>query len=316
MPDYVICARNVKGKKFGSEPAPSSYLFVPDDAQPSPDHAQSSRNKWATRVLADAGKGVPKGKLGNILVFVHGYNNSQQTVMERHRRLRDDLSAGGFKGVVVSFDWPSGDKGLFYLEDLVDANKSAFQLVGDAIMLLAGLQVPNCKVNIHILAHSMGAYVTREAFTAADDADDLAGKTWYTSQVMLIAGDISSGSLSEDEHRSNGLYRNCTRLTCYSNRHDGVLALSNVKRAGVKPRAGRVGLPDDAPSKAVNVDCGDYWTTIPMSQKVIGNREHSWHIGDPVFTKDMIDTMNGIDREVMVTRETIETNRFRLIRPA
>ena len=316
MPDYVLCARNVKGKKFGSEPAPSSYLFVPDDAQPSPDQAQSSGDKWATRVLADARKGVPKGELGNILVFVHGFNNSQQTVMERHRRLRDDLSAGGFKGVVVSFDWPSGDKGLFYLEDLVDANKSAFQLVGDGIMLLARLQVPDCKVNIHILAHSMGAYVTREAFTAADDADDLAGKTWYTSQVMLIAGDISSGSLSEDEHRTSGLYRNCTRLTCYSNRHDGVLALSNVKRAGVKPRAGRVGLPDDAPSKAVNVECGDYWTTIPKSQRVIGNREHSWHIGDPVFTRDMMDTMNGIDREVMETREVIETKRFRLIPPA
>ena len=316
MPDYVLCARNVKGKKFGSEPAPSSYLFVPDDAQPSPDQAQSSGDKWATRVLADARKGVPKGELGNILVFVHGFNNSQATVMERHRRLRDDLSAGGFKGVVVSFDWPSGDKGLFYLEDLVDANKSAFQLVGDGIMLLAKLQVPDCQVNIHILAHSMGAYVTREAFTAADDADDLAGKTWYTSQVMLIAGDISSGSLSEDEHRTSGLYRNCTRLTCYSNRHDGVLALSNVKRAGVKPRAGRVGLPDDAPSKAVNVECGDYWTTIPKSQRVIGNREHSWHIGDPVFTRDMIDTMNGIDREVMETREVIETKRFRLIPPA
>lgn len=270
---------------------------------------------WATRVLADARKGVPKGQPGNILVFVHGYNNSQRIVIERHRRLHDDLRADGFAGVVVSFDWPSGDKGLFYLEDLVDANNSAYQLVGDGIMLLAGLQVPDCKVNLHILAHSMGAYVTREAFTAADDADDLTGKTWHTSQIMLIAGDISSGSLGQDEQRTAGLYRNCTRLTCYSNRHDGVLGLSNVKRAGVKPRAGRVGLPDDAPSKAVNVDCGDYWTSIPKHQKVIGNREHSWHIGDPVFTRDMIDTMNGVDRDVMVTRSLMETNRFRLIRP-
>ena len=317
MPDYVICARNVKNKKFGSEPAPSTYLVVPDGALPSPDHGQSSPDKWATRVLADARKGVAKSDLGNILVFVHGYNNDQPVVMERHRQLKADLSAGGFKGVVVSFDWPSGDKGLFYLEDLIDANQSAFQLVGDGIVLLAGLQVADCKVNIHILAHSMGAYVTREAFTAADDADDLAGKTWYTSQVMLIAGDISSGSLSADEHRTSGLYRNCTRLTCYSNRHDGVLGLSNFKRAGVKPRAGRVGLPDDAPPKAVNVDCTDYWPTIPAGQTVIGNREHSWHIGDPAFTRDMIDTMNGVDREVMVTRDGsgMATNRFKLIRP-
>lgn len=319
MADYVICARNIlaKGKKFGDEPAPSSYLLVPEDAQPAPSQAEDSGDKWAKRVLADATKGVAKGQLGNILVFVHGYNNTQATVMERHRQLRSDLSSAAFRGVVVSFDWPSADKDLFYLEDLVDANKSAIQLVADGIMLLAAKQVPDCKVNIHILGHSMGAYVTREAFTAADDADELAGKTWYTSQVLLIAGDVSSASLGADEHRSSGLYRNCTRLTCYSSRHDKVLALSNIKRAGIKPRAGRVGLPDNAPSKAVNVDCSDYWTTIPKSQKVIGSREHSWHIGDPTFTRDMIDTLNGVDREVTGTRTPVGTgtNRFQLKRP-
>jgi hypothetical protein len=161
----------------------------------------------------------------------------------------------------------------------------------------------------------MGAFVTREAFTKADDADELAGKTWRTSQILLIAGDISARSLRATDPRTEGMYRNCTRLTCYSNRHDGVLGLSNVKRAGVMPRAGRIGLPDEAPTSAVNVDCSDYWTTIPATQPVIGNREHSWHIGDPVFTRDMIDTLSGTDRQVISTREVISTNRFRLVRP-
>lgn len=35
-----------------------------------------------------------------------------------------------------------------------------------------------------------------------------------------------------------------------------VLKLSNVKRVGVAPRAGRVGFPESAPAKAVGVDCG------------------------------------------------------------
>jgi hypothetical protein len=118
---------------------------------------------------------------------------------------------------------------------------------------------------------------------------------------MLIAGDISSHSLSVNDERTAGL-----------NRH----GLSNIKRAGGMPRAGRVGLPNDAPAKAVNVDCGDYWTTIPNNQPVIGNREHSLRIGDPVFTRDMIDTMRGTDRQVMPTREQITDNRFRLVRPA
>jgi pimeloyl-ACP methyl ester carboxylesterase len=316
MSDYVICARNIKGGKFASEPAPSTYLAIDGDAAPRPVKEQTlSSATWAKRVIAAGRVGVPKNQQGNILVFVHGFNNDQDVIMQRHRRLRDDLQAAQFRGVVVSFDWPSGNVGAFYLEDLVDANHSALNLVKDGILLLAGLQQPDCPVNIHILAHSMGAYVTREAFTAADDADDLTGKTWRVNQVMLIAGDISSRSLGAGDHRIQGLYRNCGRLTNYSSRHDNVLTVSNVKRAGVAPRAGRVGLPDDAPGLAVDVDCTDYYSTIPPAQPVIGSREHSWHIGDPTFTQDMIDTMNGVDRDVRPTRSQISENRFKLKRP-
>lgn len=290
---------------------------MPEDAatlpKATPDQVRTP-DVWAKKVIAEARKGVAKGAFGNILVFVHGYATNQDTVMRRHRRLRDDLRAAAFKGIVVSFDWPSGDVSAFYLEDLVDANRSAFQLVSDGIMLLARYQEPDCEINIHILAHSMGAYVTREAFKTADDADDLAGKTWHVSQIMLIAGDISARSLRATDQRCEGLYRSCTRLTNYSSRHDDVLGLSNFKRAGVAPRAGRIGLPDGACGHAVNVDCSDYWTTIPADQPVIGSREHSWHIGDPVFTRDMLDTMNGVDRASGATREPLAENRYRLIR--
>ncbi|OYV04748.1 MAG: hypothetical protein CFE26_15240 [Verrucomicrobiales bacterium VVV1] len=37
-----------------------------------------------------------------------------------------------------------------------------------------------------------------------------------------------------------------------------VLKLSNVKRIGVAPRTGRVGLPENAPGKAVGVDSGGF----------------------------------------------------------
>jgi esterase/lipase superfamily enzyme len=316
LADYVICARNIKGKKFGEEPAKSSYLLVPEDKPPAPSQAQSSPDRWAKQVMDDARKGVLKTEYGNILVFVHGYNNDQDVVMRRHRELRKNLEEAKVHCTIVSFDWPSHDVGAFYLADLANARKTAHQLLEDGIMLLARFQIADCRINVHVLAHSMGAYVTREAFTMADDVDELTGKTWYLSQVMLIAGDISAASLRASDQRTNGLYRNCTRLTCYSNRHDDVLGLSNVKRAGVRPRAGRVGLPDDAPATAVNVDCSDYWMTIPANQPIIGNRQHSWHIGDPVFTRDMIDTMTGTDRQVMPTRELITANRFKLVRPA
>ncbi len=318
-PDFVICARNISGtgqnRTFGDENADCSYLFVPDTDLPHPKHCVD-RKEWAKKVMAEARRGRKKNEFGHILVFIHGFNNNQKVVMERHRRLRADLEAAAFPGIVVSFDWPSGDFGAFYLEDLKDAADGAYQLVKDGIMLLADYQEPECTVNVHLLAHSMGAYVTRQAFSAADDIDELIGRSWHVSQIMLIAPDISARSMRAGDPRSDTLYRVCNRLTVYASRHDEALGLSNVKRAGVAPRLGRVGLPDTAPAQAVNVDCSVYWETIPSTQKVIGSRSHSWHIGDPTFTQDMIDTMLGVDRELMVTRERLAENRYALVRPA
>jgi hypothetical protein len=144
--------------------------------------------------------------------------------------------------------------------------------------------------------------VVREAFDDADDRGSLTGMSWIVSQMMLIAGDISAGSLSAGNSSSESLYRHVVRLTNYSSSHDGVLALSNAKRVGVAPRVGRHGLPSDAPSNAVNVDCSDYWKNERNNRQTIGNSQHSWHIGDPVFTQDMIAAISGIDRGSMPTR--------------
>lgn len=316
--DFVICSRNISGtgenRRFGDENADCSYLFVPDGEQPHPRHCVD-RKVWAKKVMVEARRGLKKDDFGHILVFVHGFNNDQKIVMQRHRQLRADLQAAGFPGIVVSFDWPSGSIGAFYLEDLKDAHDGAHQLVKDGIMLLAEYQQPDCTVNVHLLAHSMGAYVTRQAFTYADDIDELIGRSWHVSQIMLIAPDISARSMRAGDPRSDTMYRVCNRLTVYASRHDEALGLSNVKRAGVAPRLGRVGLPEEAPSQAVNVDCSVYWESIPATQTVIGSRSHSWHIGDPTFTRDMIDTMLGVDRELMVTRDHLTQNRYALARP-
>jgi esterase/lipase superfamily enzyme len=300
--DFVMCARKVKNKQFISEPGESKYLLVPEAGLPSPSQAQTDK-VWAKEVVAQAstGKNERGGRTGDLLFFVHGFNTNQEVVMRRHRKIKDNLAELGYKGAVVSFDWPSGDLALAYLEDRHDAKQAAFQLVKDGIFLLTKMLEPECQINIHILAHSMGAYVVREAFDDADDSD-AAFSNWTVSQIMLIAGDISANSLSAGDSSSKSLYRHCIRLTNYANKHDAALALSNVKRVGVAPRVGRHGLPGDAPEKAVNVDCSDYFETIPPEQEIIGDPTHSWHIGDPVFMRDMLLTIQGAPRDGIPTR--------------
>jgi hypothetical protein len=88
---------------------------------------------------------------------------------------------------------------------------------------------------------------------------------------------------------------------------------------------GRVGLPDDAPSKAVNVDCTDYWASsvdsahpeIATSDQpggIAGAQSHSWYFGNAVFTRDVFSTVIGIEDGVVPTRAVNPEGGFRLIR--
>ena len=311
--DFVICTRETSGNSFIPEPGTTTFLKVPGTGPiPKPSHA-ANVDAWIREMFKQAiwGKdrrtGAPRG---DILVFVHGYNNDQDTVMRRQRRLKADLATAGFKGAVVSFDWPSANMALNYLEARHDAKLTAMRLVDDCVKLFAARQTPDCCINVHLLRHSTGAYVIRESFDDADDTE-MTNASWMVSQIALIGADVSSSSMTADSESSQSLYRHCTRLTNYSNRGDSVLKLSNIKRVGLAPRVGRVGLPENHPVKAVDVDCSDYFNQLNSDAAIkaadqresIGSFDHSWHIGNRVFAADLFETLRGdLDRAIIPTR--------------
>ncbi len=119
------------------------------------------------------------------------------------------------------------------------------------------------------------------------------------------------------------IHRHCLRLTNYSNRNDSVLDISNVKRLGVAPRVGRIGLPPDSPATAVNVDCTDYYAQLASDEAVQaadepkgfrGAQSHSWYFGNAVFTKDVFDTVIGVENSPRVTRVVGADGKLRLAR--
>jgi hypothetical protein len=126
---------------------------------------------------------------------------------------------------------------------------------------------------------------------------------------------------------AEAIYRHCVRLTNYSSRYDEALGISNVKRLGIAPRVGRVGLPDDAPAKAVNVDCGAYYNLLTTDagvratdspEGIVGFPSHSWYFGNKLFASDLFQTLIGTDRTLAATRAEVTpplVNRFLLLRP-
>jgi len=307
MVDYVICVRRIRNGQFDpepSEPGKVRFLEVPNGVSDiTPSQENTAGDDWSAKVLEQA-KTDPDAEPGDILFYVHGFNTETATMLERHRKIKTKLDIAGFKGVVVSFDWPSDNKAINYLEDRWDAKKSALKLVKYGIHRFAKYQKPGCEINLHVLAHSMGAFVVREAFDDADDVAKIASISWSVSQVMLVAGDISAGSMGAGKSKSSSLYRHTVRLTNYFNPYDNVLKLSNVKRIGVSPRVGRVGLPDVVPDKAVNVNCGSYFKAHKDDFGDADYAGHNWYFDDQCFFNDVFETIKGdIDRNLIPTRE-------------
>lgn len=310
--NFIICTRDVDRRgRFVAEPGDTRFLRVPKGLRRySTTHEIKSRDRWrlAVRAAADGKEDEITGSTGDVLVFVHGYNNDMDAIAWRTEALQHTLTAQGWGGLVIAFDWPSDNTTLNYLEDRADAAEVADRMVSDAIGLLVRAQNDDkhpCTVNVHLLGHSTGAYVIMEAFNQAQKKGKLFREDWQVSQVALIGGDISADSLRADSEWSAAMFRRCLRLTNYSNRHDKVLGVSNAKRLGTAPRVGRVGLPEQAHHKAVNVDCTDYFAAKdPAQSSFNGTFNHSWHIGDELFALDLALTLEGaIDREALPTRE-------------
>ena len=302
---YVICTRRVRSGFFRNEPGPVAYLEVPDGQDPTPEHKIAQR-AWFNRVR-DLADGVADNQIdtaGDVLVFIHGYNNDQAIVIDRHRQLQGDLWKEGFRGLVVSFDWPSASSPVNYLEDRWDASKTAITLVTGCIVHLAARQKADCHTNVHLLGHSTGAYVIREAFYHARKKGVLHRNSWKVSQVGFVGGDIASATLAENDTISHPLFERTLRITNYSNHYDKALKVSNAKRFGLRPRVGRVGVPRRAHPSVVNVDCSPYFRDLnPASQPRFGKFCHSWHIGNEIFSRDFAYVLRGgVDRHAIPTR--------------
>lgn len=313
--DYIFCARNVTGGQFGTNPGQTKFLEVPANAARHKPDMAISRTDWFRKVTEIAKTGIgPQGlPMGDVLIYVHGFNVDLSLVLKRHRLIRKGLEALGYKGAVVSFDWPSADSALNYLDDRTDAKLTAIRLVTDAIAMFTRVQQQDCEIATHVLAHSMGAFVLREALDDADDRRALVATGWSLSQVMLCSADVSADSMGPSAV-SSSLYRHCIRLTNYSNPYDAVLSISNAKRVGVSPRVGRIGLPKSAPAKAVNVDVGIYYDENREKYAGVVNSDHSFYFSSPTFLKDVFLTLSGeIDRASIPTRFSDSAGRLHLV---
>lgn len=127
---------------------------------------------------------------GTIVVFVHGWEESEKNVEERLNRVKLSLANNNYTGPLIGFSWPS-DTVWLGAQFIAQANGPKLAKLIDNITD----DCPDAK--IRIIAHSMGARVVLNSL------ESLHQNPHWTTKNIKIASVHLMGAAVDDEEVSN-----------------------------------------------------------------------------------------------------------------
>lgn len=162
----------------------------------------------------------PKGQR-DLLVFVHGYNNTTSDAVLRLAQFAND---SGYKGVVMLFDWASAAKLSRYVYDL-NSTLVARGRLAEINSILLQTQAES----FDIFAHSMGGFLTMEAIRDAVQNNKL-NTSGKLQNVVLASPDIDMDLFRTQMAVIGG---NLASFYVLLSENDKALAFSRVIGGGV-----------------------------------------------------------------------------------
>ena len=90
---------NATKKAFTNNAAEKTRYVTMSDTTPRRG-SNLSQADWLDLVRAEGGN-------TEILIYVHGFNTSQNDMLDRMAKIKAGVKAQGFNGAVIAYDWPS-----------------------------------------------------------------------------------------------------------------------------------------------------------------------------------------------------------------
>jgi len=237
----------------------------------------------------------------NLLVFIHGFDNSFENAITRAAFNQQWLEKSGVAAAsttVVAFSWPSLGKligipfpDLAYRSDQTKAGQSGLHLMSFFANLLPLIDAARAKGNrVFLLAHSMGNWALQAGveswFVHGNGDADL-----FDEAFLAAADEVYNTFEFAPDGRLSALSRLARRISIYSSERDDVLKLSMAVNLGAK-RLGQDGPHDRAntarfPATAYRmVDCSgfqDYSVDLASS--------HQYYRRSPTVRANIANTM-------------------------
>ena len=218
----------------------------------------------------------PKNQNEDILLFIHGFNNSLTDAILRASLIACDI---GFAGRLAVFSWPSLGGIFSYTQDSIHQLDLAMpEFYSSFLPMLCH----NAR-KVHIIAHSKGAML----FTKLGMPGLLSDCEGKVGQVILGHGDVPMGHFEQvyDIKGHKGLKHICDGITVYYHPQDTALKLACKLPLIGKNNMYKIGRQDSEGDKLPNDDKLD---NINIS-KVAGMDilKHSIFIENKLILEDM-----------------------------
>ena len=187
----------------------------------------------------------PKNQNEDILLFIHGFNNSLADAILRASLIACDI---GFAGRLAVFSWPSLGGLLHYTQDSIHQLDLAMPKFFDSFLPML---CHNAR-KVHIIAHSKGAML----FTKLGLSGLPPGCAGKVGQVILGHGDVPMGHFEQvyDINSHKGLKHICDGITIYYHPQDTALKLACKLPLIGKNNMYKIGRQDSEGDKLQNDD--------------------------------------------------------------
>lgn len=224
---------HVVDRKRATSPLVALPKSVSEERQISASHffvssvSTLSGNAFLDSVLKEARKA--KVFQGQVLLFVHGFNNTFESALVAAAQLKRDLQ---FDGPVIVFSWPSSGVGTGYIRDRSSAEASVEHLKEILTLLANSFD----EKSVNWLAHSMGSRILLQATYELLMAGGTFGQLTQLREIVLASPAMDWRFFLS---RLQAVRQLRKRVTVYCNPDDEALKIAEVKIAEDSPMVGR-----------------------------------------------------------------------------
>lgn len=290
-------------------------------------HSDADITAFMEKELRPSLRRTSRGRRAQVLLYVHGYNNTFDFAIRNTAQLAADLDlvgcSGEDRGVAIAYSWPAQNTLLSYLADEENAEWTQ-QRLAPFVQALGRI----CReegAELTLIAHSMGARALVRSLADLANACQQQGRTApLADHVVLLAPDIGKGLFDQYVERFLPLIHH---LTIYVSSEDRALGLSSLLHGG----HGRLGLIESTVLAALEItglhredhrELGyvaeqqgrGKVDMIDVSGSVAGQFGHSYE--DPAFIADLRaliyrDTPAGVGARANLERREVHQGLFR-----